>query len=114
MCSCRFNVVPTANASLYENTIPYSEVTSNSTRGRFKYFFCLSPIKVNRALSVIQVKPNDPLQVSSMAEMEQLADIHDRRDDVRLYNKDFLQLLTSIIFTQEELDKSSCTTAFVV
>lgn len=114
MCGCSANIIPVADSLGYQYTIPLQEVTVKPTRAQFKYYYCISPTKVNQALSAIQVKPNEPLRVGSMADMEQLADMHDRGDDIKYQNKDFLKLLNSIVFTQEELTKSECQVAFTV
>lgn len=112
MCGCGANIVPVFRSSEYENTIPFKEISSGS-RGKFKYHYCISPAKVNQVLSVVMVKPNEPLKVSSMADMEKLADYHDNGLDVKNYNQNFWSLLSKINFTQEELTKSECSTAFV-
>lgn len=111
MCGCGVNLVPVGAASLYEYTIPVSEVQSGSTRANFKLKFCLSPEKVNQALSVIKVNGSDPLRVSSMKDMEHLADYHDAGLDRKNYNQDINALLSKIVYTQEELSKSECNMA---
>lgn len=112
MCGCGVNVVARDNAMGFVNTIPVAEVSSGS-RGKFKYYFCISPEKVNQALSGIMVQPNVPLKVGSMADMEQLADYHDQKLDVKNYGQNLWSLLQKINFTQEELTKSECSTAFI-
>ena len=114
MCGCKANIIPVAQASTYQYTIPLQELTAKPTRAQYKYYYCVSPTKVNEALSIIQVKPNEPLRVGGMADMEQLADMHDRGDDLKYHNQNFTQLLSGIVFTQEELNKSECSTAFTV
>lgn len=113
MCGCGVKIVASANAGGYANQIPLQEVSSNSTRAKFKYKFCLSPSKVNEAFSIIMVKPNEPLKVNSMSDMERLADYHDQRLDIQNYKQDLWKLLSQIKFSQEDLTKSECTTAIV-
>lgn len=112
MCSCGLNIIPSTYASGYVNTIPFVEIANGTTRAKFKWYFCISPEKVNNALSVIKVNPNEPLRVGSMSDMEALADYHDKGLDVQNYNENIWTLLSKINFTQEELDKSKCSTAF--
>lgn len=114
MCGCTANIIPASQASSYVNTIPLQELTLKPTRAQYKYYYCVSPIKVNQALGIINVKPNEPLRVGNMLDMEQLADMHDRGDDIKYHNQNFTQLLSGIVFTQEELNKSECSTAFTV
>ena len=107
MCACGLRVVPRALASSYVNTIPIQEVINNKTRAKFKTFFCKSPKKVNEALSVVK-NGDRPIVMTSMADMEALADYHDNGHDLQYYNQNFDALLSQIDFSNEEHNKKEC------
>lgn len=103
MCfSCNLKLVPVAQASEYKYTIPIQEVSSKSSRCKFKVMFCSSEQKVNQALGVVGIKIKD------MNAMEKLADYYDSGQAKAFYKVDLSELLDKIVFSPEEEGKTEC------
>ena len=114
MCQvCNLRVMPKAKAVAYQYQIPIQEVTALNSRCQFKVWFCTSPEKVNAILATVPVKSPDPvLKVTSMEQMENLADYHDSGKDVAYYGVDIKNLLREkLIFTEAERNKTECSVA---
>lgn len=115
MCACKYKIGSLSDiAGNYETIIAAKDMASGNTAATFKYYYCVSPEKVNLALRSVFIKPGDPLRINNQAEMEVLAKYHDTGEDIRLFNKDIKKVLSQIQFTQDEITKSECKVAFSV
>lgn len=109
MCACRFiAAAPSSLAGNFDNIIPNSFFQGDS-KAQFQFLFCINQDKFSRAF-----KDKVGMEVKTYKDVDSLALMHDKGDDVKLLKEDFMKIAKAIPFTTEEINNASCKTAFAI
>lgn len=106
MCNCRIKIGTLADTSEQVVGIPLNGVLNNDFFSIIAWGWCINNAKVKAAFKAIGMDVDAD-------DFPTLVEAHAAGTDVKAYGVDFLKLVTNIDFTQEEMEKASCSTILI-